>query len=170
MDYRAVCSLPEMFFAQAARRGDRPFLWRKEVGAYRALGWSEVATVVRRLASGLKALGVAPGDRVALIAENRPEWLIADHAIMAIGASTVPTFTTNTTADHKHVLSHSGAVAAIVSTKAIARRLLPAALDAPELRFIVSMEDLELAQRTTVKVLGWEEALARGDATPHDVA
>jgi len=113
---------------------------------------------------------VAPGERVALISENRPEWLIADHAIMAAGGITVPTFTTNTPADHKHVLTHSGAVGAIVSNKAIARRLLPAALDAPELRFIVSMEDLELAQASTVEVIGWAEALARGDSVPDRVA
>ena len=58
-----------------------------------------------------------PGDRIALVAENRPEWTIADLAIMSIGAITVPAFTTNTTADHRHVLSHSGAKGVIVSTR-----------------------------------------------------
>ncbi len=169
MDYRAVGSLPEMFFAQAARLAERPFLWRKVDGAFRPLSWRQTAGTVNRLARGLTALGLQPGERVALVAENRPEWLIADHAIMAAGGITVPTFTTHTTADHKHVLTHSGAVGAIVSDKAIARRLLPAALDAPELRFIVSMEDLDLAQAATVEVIGWEAALALGDAAPDAV-
>ncbi len=169
MDYRAVQSLPEMFFAQAARLGDRPFLWRKQGGAFRPQSWRQAAGTTRLLARGLAALGVRPGDRVALVAENRPEWLIADHAIMSASAITVPTFTTNTSADHKHVLTHSGAVGAIVSNKAIARRLLPAALDAPELRFIVSKEDLELAQAPTVEVLGWDDALARGEGAADEV-
>ncbi len=169
MDYRAVPSLPQMFFDQAERLGDRPFLWRKRDGAFRPISWRAAADSTRRLARGLGSLGVKPGERVALISENRPEWLIADHAIMAAGAITVPTFTTNTSADHKHVLTHSGAVGAIVSNKAIARRLLPAALDAPELRFIVSMEDLELAQASTAEVIGWDDTLARGDAAPDRV-
>ena len=170
MDYRAVHSLPEMFFAQAERLGDRPFLWRKEDGAFRPLTWRQTAAAVNRLARGLRALGVKPGDRVALISDNRPEWLIADHAIMAAGAISVPTFTTNTSADHRHVLTHSGAVGAIVANKAIARRLLPAALDAPELRFIIGMEDLELAQAPVVKIRGWRQTLERGDEAPDDIA
>jgi long-chain acyl-CoA synthetase len=169
VDYRAVRSLPEMFFAQAERLGDRSFLWRKEGSAFRPLTWRQTAAAVNRLARGLRALGVKPGDRVALISDNRPEWLIADHAIMAAGGISVPTFTTNTPADHRHVLTHSGAIGAIVADKAIARRLLPAALDAPELRFIIGMEDLELAQAPIVEMLGWDEVLARGDGAPDDV-
>lgn len=169
MDYQAVRSLPEMFFAQAARLGDRPFLWHKEGGVYRSTSWHGAAIAVNRLARGLRALGVKPGDRVVIVSENRPEWLITDFAIMAAGAISVPAFTTNTVADHKHVLTHSGAVGAIVSTKAIARRFLPAALDAPELRFMIAMEDLELGQQPAVKIVGWEEALARGDTTVDDI-
>src|SRR3546814_21126797 len=51
---------------------------------------------VRRLARGLAALGVRPGDRVVLVSENRPEWAMDDLAIMAAGAVTVPAYTTNT--------------------------------------------------------------------------
>ena len=89
-------SLPAMFFAQAARMGSRPFLWSKQEGRWQSRSYEEVAAAVRRLARGLQALGVAPGDRVALVAENRPEWAIADLAIMAAGGVTVPAFTTNT--------------------------------------------------------------------------
>lgn len=115
MDYGAVRSLPEMFFTQATRGGDKPFLWHKEGGVYRSTSWHGAAIAVNRLARGLKALGVKPGERVVIVAENRPEWLITDHAIMAAGAISVPTFTTNTIADHKHALTHSGAVGAVVS-------------------------------------------------------
>ena len=76
-----------------------------------------------RLARGLVALGVEPGDRVALVSESRPEWVVADLAIMSIGAVTVPAYTTNTVEDHRHILGNSGARAAIVSTPALAARL-----------------------------------------------
>ncbi len=162
-------SLPAMFFDQAGRRTDQPFLWAKEDGTYRPLTWGETAERINLLARALGALGIGAGDRVALISENRPEWLIADLAVMTAGGITVPAFTTNTVADHRHVLTHSGAKAAIVSSRQIASRLLPAALQAPDLRFILSIEPLDLAQGQHFKTLTWEEALERGRQSPDGV-
>ena len=119
-------TLTAMFFDQAERLGERRFLWVKSDGRYRALSWAETAERARALAQGLRSLGLAPGDRVILVSENRPEWLIADVAIMSAGCVTVPSYTTNTTDDHLHVIEDSGARAAIVSTAALAERLLPA--------------------------------------------
>ena len=103
-----------------------------------------------RLARGLLSLGVAPGDRVALVAESRPEWVIADLAIMSIGAVTVPAYTTNTADDHRHILGNSGARAAIVSTPALAARLIPAAEQVPSVRAV----DRDRAARRGQHVLG----------------
>ncbi|MGH7187158.1 MAG: AMP-binding protein, partial [Pseudomonadota bacterium] len=163
-------SLPAMFFDQAAKRRDQPFLWAKDDGAYRSIAWGETAEHVNLLAGGLKALGVAKGDRVALISENRPEWLIADHAIMAAGGITVPAFVTNTSADHRHVLTHSGAKGAIVSSRAIAQRLLPAALESSDLKFVISLEPLEIQQRVPFSVHDWDAVLARGASMADGIA
>ena len=116
MEFPIWQSLPAMFFEQSRKFGERPFVWSKQAGTWQALSYSEAAAEVRRVAHGLLALGVTPGDRIAVVAENRPEWPIADLAIMSIGAITVPAFTTNTSTDHRHVLSHSGARGVIVST------------------------------------------------------
>ena len=86
MDYDSCRSLPAMFFEQAARLGDKPFLWAKRDGRYRSLSWAAAARDVRGLGRGLTTLGIGRGDRVALVAENRPEWVIADLAIMSAGA------------------------------------------------------------------------------------
>lgn len=166
IDYLAIRSLPEMLFLQAARLQDHPFLWRKQNGVYRSLSYGAVSSQTRLLARGLMELGIAPGDRIALVAENRPEWLIADHAIMAAGAITVPAFTTNTVADHVHLLTHSGAKGVIISGPSIARRVLPAALASPELRFIISMEPLDLAQQPSVQVIGWAQLLGQAARQP----
>jgi len=56
----------------------------------------------------LAALGIEPGDRVALVSENRPEWVVADLAIMSAGAVTVPAYVTNTVEDHRHILAIAG--------------------------------------------------------------
>ena len=103
-----------MFFAQAQSRGDRPFLWARRNGVYAATSWREAADRVRDLARGLRALGLERGDRVGLVAENRPEWVIADLAIMSVGAVTVPAYVTNTVDDHRHIFGNSGARVVVV--------------------------------------------------------
>ena len=111
--YEAWQNLPQMFFEKAREQGDKPFLWTKREGKYQSLNWQECADAIRALANGLRALGVHPGDRVVVVSESRPEWLIADIAIMAAGAVTVPAYVTNTPADHRHILTNSGAKAVI---------------------------------------------------------
>src|ERR1700735_858368 len=117
IDYGACQSLTAMVFDQAEKLGDRPFLWKKSDGQWRPLSWKEVAGAIETFARGLIAAGLKAGDRVLLVSENRPEWLIADVAIMASGGITVPAYTTNTVADHRHLLNNSGARFAIVSTR-----------------------------------------------------
>ena len=170
MDYGAWQSLAKLFFDQAERLGDKPFLWVKRDGAYRPLSWREVATSVKQLSLGLRGLGLERGERVVLVSENRPEWLIADLAVVAAGGITVPAYTTNTSADHNHILTDSGAVGAIVSTRALANRLLPAAIEAPACEWLVAIEDLDRHQATSPTIHGWSGILERGKAAPDDVA
>lgn len=129
MNYDQIRNLPLMFFEQAERQTEQPFLWAKRDGDWRGQTWQETAAATLALARGLRKIGLQRGDRVVLVAENRPEWLIADIAIMSAGGITVPAYTTNTIDDHHHVLSDSGAKIAIVSTPALAKNLLPAAAD-----------------------------------------
>jgi long-chain acyl-CoA synthetase len=103
IDYQSIPNLPTMFFAQAKRLKERPLLWAKHDGAYRSTSWAEAEAVVKALARGLRGLGLGPGERVVLVSENRPEWLLADLAIVSAGAITVPAYTTNTTSDHLHI-------------------------------------------------------------------
>ena len=170
VDFTRWQSLPALLFDQAARLGKRPFLWAKREGRYQPLSWTEVAEAVSALSRGLRAIGVEPGDRVVIVSENRPEWLIADLAIMSAGAITVPAYTTNNVGDHHHILTHSGAVGAIVSTKALAKKVLPAAIDAPECRFVVTIQPPELGQETPVQMHDWWKLLDDGATRPDDVA
>src|SRR5215831_14630873 len=142
MDYDRWRNLPGMFLEQAARFEDRPFLWAKRDGCYRPVSWVEAARDVRNLALALRSLGIGRGERVALVSENRPEWIIADLAIMSAGAITVPAYVTNTVEDHRHILANSGARAVIVSTAALAARLLPATAQLPSVRTVIAMEPL----------------------------
>jgi long-chain acyl-CoA synthetase len=169
MDYHTCPNLAAMFFDWAAKKGDRPFLWAKRDGAYRATSWREAALSVRQLARGLRALGVGRGDRVGLVAENRPEWMIADLAVMAAGAVTVPAYTTHTVEDHRHLLANSGAKAVIVSTAALAHRVMPAADQISTITAIVTLEPLKRGQLSHAEIRSWDEVMALGAAAADEV-
>ena len=79
-------TLPDLFRQQADRLGLRVALRFKKDGLYRDLRWSEYRDQVEACAAALVQHGIQPGDRVAILAENRLEWLVADMAILAAGA------------------------------------------------------------------------------------
>jgi long-chain acyl-CoA synthetase len=139
-------NLVSLFLTRAEAKGDKPFLWSKGGGGWQSISWREVARQVAALAVSLERIGLRPGDRVALVSENRPQWLIADLGIMAAGCVTVPTYTTNTTRDHAHVLGNSGAKAVIVSNQKLAKTLVPAVLTSDECRHIIGMEPIRVGQ------------------------
>ncbi|MSP82428.1 MAG: long-chain fatty acid--CoA ligase [Alphaproteobacteria bacterium] len=162
-------NLASMMFAQAERLGEAPWLWAKRDGVYRALSWAQAAADASALSRALRALGIGPGDRVALVSENRPEWAIADFAIMAAGAITVPAYTTNTASDHRHVLTSSGAKAVIVSTAALGARVAGALDAAPDVRTMIALEAPTAVLPGHVTLHSWTDALARGAGRPDDV-
>jgi len=156
-------SLVAMFFDRAGRGGEDPFLWRKADRAWQPLSWRQVANQVSALAHNLRDLGLKEGDRVVLVSENRPEFCIADLAIMAAGCITVPTYTTNTERDHQHILDNSGASAVIVSTAKLARVLMPAVLRS-NVKTVITMESMRVGQQGDVRVLDWDPLVAGGEA------
>ena len=169
MDCRTCPNLVVLFLEQAKKQGDRPFLWVKEGESWRATSWAETRRQVLALARGLRKLGLAQGDRVALVAENRPEWVIADLAILAAGAITVPAYTTNTSDDHRHVLSNSGARFAIVSTAALAQRVLTAVEQVSSVEEVISIDRPEPGQLSHADHHLWHEVMASGEGSAEEV-
>jgi long-chain acyl-CoA synthetase len=162
-----VANLVALFREACLVRPDMPFLWAKRDGAWVPTSWRETRQAVDAIARFLAANGIQPGDRVAIISENRPEWAIADVAILAAGAISVPAYTTNTSNDHFHILADSGAKAAIVSSASLADKLLPAAVRA-ELAFVITMERLNQTPQG-LDIFCWADALATGAEGPSPV-
>lgn len=157
-------NLVAMFLSQAEKRGEQPFLWEKRNGQYQPMSWRDVAGQVTALAASLQAHGLSRGDRVMLLSQNSPRWAIADLAIMAAGGVSVPTYTTNTAADHVHILHDSGASMAIVSTATLAGPFFQAARKARSMKRVIAMEDLGDIDRGRVALTPWSEALSSGAA------
>ena len=162
-DIQTTPNLVRLFLNRADEKGAVPFLGYKQARDWHTLSWAEVADKVCLLAEGLRRIGLSDGDRVALVSENRPEWCIADLAIMAAGCITVPAYVTNTERDHVHILDNSGAKAVIVSTAKLARPLLPAIMRTGIADHVIAMESLPAFQSGKFDVHDWA-ALAEGDA------
>jgi len=103
-------------FIEAVRQYDKPAAFQvKQGGVWRDIGHREAALAVDELAAGLAELGVDPGDRVAILSENRLEWALADYAILAAGGVTVPIYATLTPPQIEFILTDSGARVVFVS-------------------------------------------------------
>ena len=139
--YVEDANLPAAFFANVEDGGDSKLLFEKVETEWRGHSWRLVADDVRRLAAVLVNSGVEAGDRVMISAENRPEWAIADLAIMSIGAIVVPAYTTNTEDDHHFIMDHSGATVVITSGGMLATRLALAANRALSVHTMIVMSD-----------------------------
>lgn len=159
MPVKSWPNLVSMFFEQAEQFKSADMLRVKKDGEWVSLSWSEVADQVCRLAAALAEMGIEKGDRVVLVSENRPEWAIADLAIMAAGAISVPSYTTYTPRDYLHILENSGAKAAIVSTKALAKTFLKAAHQSDDLMHTICMDCPDIAQQLNVKLYDWDTVM-----------
>ena len=105
-----------------------------------AITWlssKELLELIRDASLGLGAIGVDAGDRVAIIAESRPEWLIADLAILAAGAATVPIYPTLSAPQAKYILHDCGAKAAIVSTREQLEKIQMIRHELPQLAAVI---------------------------------
>src|SRR5262249_17362303 len=111
-------TLTELFFGAMDRAAARPVVLRyKRRDAWEGVSGAAVLERVQDVSLGLCELGVAPGDRVAILSENRPEWAFADYACLALRAADVPIYPTLPPKQIEYILRDSGAVAVFVSTK-----------------------------------------------------
>ncbi|GAB4477816.1 MAG: AMP-dependent synthetase/ligase [Erythrobacter tepidarius] len=162
-DIDGAQNLVELFLKRADAKGDAPFLGHKTGGQWVTQSWRSAAEQVCLLAESLRRMGLQAGDRVALISENRPEWCIADLAIMAAGCITVPTYTTNTRRDHAHILDNSGARAVFVSTEKLLVPVVGAIGQTGMVEHVIGFDDLKRQQSGSFEYHDWR-ALITGDA------
>jgi long-chain acyl-CoA synthetase len=124
-----IGTIAELPFAAADAHGDRPAQRAKRDGVWVDMSFKELGDTVRALARGLIRAGIAPGDRVALLAETTPEWTHAGLAVVAAGAILVPIYPSSSVEECRWVLADSGARMAICADPAqlakVERDLLP---------------------------------------------
>jgi len=113
----AVDTLSKAFWRSVEQHGEKPALLVKREKQYRPITYTELGRRVYALARALHELGVRKGDRVAILAENCPEWAITDWATLCLGAITVPIYPTLTAPQVGEILSDSEPKVLVVSDK-----------------------------------------------------
>ena len=156
-------SLCELFLDTADRLDHTPCLWHRTRSGWAARSWRETEAEIASFSAGLQELGVGPGDRILIVSGNRPEWLIAELAILSLGAIAVPAYVTNLVDDHLHVMNNSAASVAIVSTAALATAVAAAARRSTGCRIVITMdESVDPSALATLRHSTWQAVIQAG--------
>ena len=158
-DVRTIADLP---FHVMGRFQNATVVGSARGGAVRSVTGKEFFEGVRDLSLGLSALGMDPGERVAIMAESRPEWLSVDLAVLAAGSIPVPVYPTLAGAQVRYILQDSAATVAVVSTRHQLEKIQEIRHQLPALHAIVVMD--ASAAGNTPSVVSLAEATDRGHA------
>ena len=155
-DVKTIADLP---FHVMGRFPKPLLLGRCRGGGVEGMSNKEVFDKIRELSLGLAAFGVAAGDRVAIVSESRPEWVMSDLAILARGAVTVPVYPTLSAALTRYILADCGARLAIVSNRLQAEKIQEVRHLLPSLEAVIVMDEAAAAKAS---VVGLEALQRRG--------
>ncbi|PYS72861.1 MAG: long-chain fatty acid--CoA ligase [Acidobacteria bacterium] len=162
-------SIPGLCLTASLRHGKTDALNYKADGEWVNISAQTFVDRVKNVALGLAALGIRPGDRIALLSENRPEWSIADLAILSLGAINVPIYTTQAVDQIDYILADSGARAIFISNRKLFRHAREVLAKRPLEHLIffdndVSEEIDRAIQLSDLEKNGTEQAIARPEA------
>jgi len=160
-DTQDISTLADLPFHVLGRHPKPLLVGRCVKGEISGLSTRDWFDRLRDLSLGLAALGIAKGDRVVIMSESRPEWLLADLAILTLGAVTVPVYSTLTAAQARYIVHDAGARIAFVSTAEQLDKLQRVRHELPALEAIVRFEP---GAGTSPSVLSLDEVAARGHA------
>src|SRR5262245_42359200 len=118
-------SVPGLCLDAVLRHGKADALNHRADGKWINMSAEQFVERVKNCALGLATLGIRPGDRIALLSENRPEWSIVDMAILSLGAINVPIYTTQAIEQVEFILADSGAKAIFISNRRLSRHVRP---------------------------------------------
>ena len=158
-------TLTQLFFTTVDRHAGLPAAFRSKVGgAWVSVSHREALERVQAISLGLRELGIKPGDRVAIVSENRPEWALSDYACLTSRTTDVPIYPTLTAKQTEYILRDSESVAAFVSTAAQLDKVLEAKGNLSGLRQVIVFDATAVSQRRGEGIVSLEAVEAKGRA------
>jgi len=159
-------SLPQKLLSRAAADGGSVALRHKKLGIWREYTWNDYADFTRRVGLGLRSLGVNKGDKVAVHAENRPEWVFADLGAQGIGAVTVGVYPTSPSAEVRYLLAHSEARVVVAEDEEQLDKTLEIWDQLEDLAYVVVIDPRGVRVLDDPRIITFEELLERGEEQP----
>jgi len=133
-----AATLPHLLIENARKHGsEKVALREKEFGIWQSVSWSEYLANVQDLALGLVALGYEPGDKLAILGDNRPEWLYSELAIQSLGGAAVGIFPDSHVDQVKYIIDHSDAAFLIVEDQEQTDKFLELKEACPKVRYVI---------------------------------
>jgi long-chain acyl-CoA synthetase len=136
---------------------------QKDLGIWHDISWLEYLKKVKQVALGFYALEVQPGDHVAIIGENQPEWLYSAIGVMSVGAVFVGIYTTNPASECEYVVGHSGSVIYICEDEEQLDKALVFRSRTPKLKKMIVWDMEGLRHFKDPMLMSFDELLKRGD-------
>lgn len=159
----AGVTLPGLLLEQARIRPQATALRAKVLGIWQSTSWSEYAARVSRFAMGLRALGLQPGDRIAVVGDNRPEWVIAELGAQAVGVLPMGMYQDAVATELAHLLTASEARLVVAEDQEQVDKLLEIREQLPHLEYIVFYEPKGLSAYEAPGLLGFPEVEQKGN-------
>ena len=158
-------TLNQLFFTTVDRHAGLPAAFRSKVGgAWVPITHRQALERVQAISLGLRELGIKPGDKVAIVSENRPEWALSDYACLTARATDVPIYPTLTAKQTEYILRDSESVAVFVSTAAQLDKVLEVKGNLSGLKYVIVYDSAAVAQRRGEGIVSLEAVEAKGRA------
>jgi long-chain acyl-CoA synthetase len=152
------------------RFAERPLFGTRGADGWQWTTYREFGSLVDRFRAGLAGLGVKRGDKVAVISQNRLEWVVGAHAVYSLGAGYVPMYEAQLDKEWQYILADSGATVCLVSTAAIEARVQRLRANLPALEHVVSFEGDAPGSYADLLARGASKPVARVIPAPSDLA
>ena len=160
-------SLTTMVLERASTYGSKRVFTHKRRGKWHDVSWQDLSDRIVRAARGLAVLGFKAGDRLAILAENQPEWPIIDLACLYLGGIDVPLYLTTSPQEVAYILNDAGVRFVAVSGRGQCDKIVKVAPDLPQLSHVIVLdEDPSQTQATHLHLIPFRDLLAKGEQQP----
>ena len=161
-------TLPGLLKGWAERSPDRVALRTKELGIWQEITWSSYYRRVAQAAHAMADLGIGPGDHVAILSDNRPEWVVADLAAQALGARSVGVYQTNPPEDVAYVVSHSRSKLLLCEDQEQVDKAVAIAADTPSVERVVVFDPRGTRGYADERLISWDALVDEGERLRSD--
>ena len=160
LDLGADDTFPKLLVRNAARLGSQTALREKRLGIWQPTSWAALRAQVRSLSLGLVSLGLERGDKVAILGDNRPQWIMAELAAQAAGAASVGIYQDSNLSEVAYVIDHCDAKFVVAEDQEQVDKILGMIDSLPKLKGILYWDDRGLRRYQHPLLLAFSEVQA----------